>query len=51
MGVCLERLLWYEREGEKFLDHIVEGYKSWSLHCDPETIQCVSIGNIHHLPD
>jgi hypothetical protein len=38
MGVCLEHLLWYETEGDKFLDHIVEGYKSWCLHCNPETI-------------
>jgi hypothetical protein len=37
MGVCLEHLLRYEREGDKFLDHIFKGYKTQCLHCDPET--------------
>lgn len=36
-GVCLEHLLWYEREGDKFLDHIFKGYKTQCLHCYPET--------------
>ena len=26
------------KRGRQFLDHIVEGYKSWCLHCDPETV-------------
>jgi len=41
MGVCMEHLLQYDRDGDKFLDHIVRGYKSWCLHCDPGT-KCMS---------
>jgi len=37
MGIGLEHLMWYERQGHKFLDCIVSGYESWCLHYDPET--------------
>lgn len=36
MGVCLEHLLQYGKEGDEFLDCIVRGDESWCLHCDPE---------------
>ena len=41
MGIDLEYLMWYERQGDKFLDCIVNGYGSWCLHYDPET-KCMS---------
>jgi len=28
LGICLEHLLWYERQEDLFLGHIVKGYKS-----------------------
>jgi hypothetical protein len=37
MGVCLEHLLRYGKEGEEFLDCIIRGDESWCLHCNPET--------------
>jgi histone-lysine N-methyltransferase SETMAR len=37
MGVCLGNLLWYEREGDEFLDRIVAGDESWCSHYCPET--------------
>lgn len=37
VGICLEHLLQYERQGDKFLYHIVVGDKFWCLHFDPET--------------
>jgi hypothetical protein len=36
-GICLEHLLWCERKGEEFLDHIVTRDKSWCLHYNLET--------------
>lgn len=41
MGVCLEHLMQYEGDGDKFLDRIVGGYKFWCLHSDPGT-KCMS---------
>lgn len=29
--------MWYERQGDEFLDCSVSGYESWGLHYDPET--------------
>jgi hypothetical protein len=37
MGIGLEHLMWYERQGDEFLDCIVSGYGSWCLHYDPGT--------------
>jgi hypothetical protein len=37
MGIGLEHLMWYERQGDEFLDGTVSGYESWCLHYDPET--------------
>jgi hypothetical protein len=37
MGIGLEHLMWYERQGDKFLDFNVSGYEFWCLHHDKET--------------
>jgi hypothetical protein len=37
VGVCLEHLLQYGKEGDEFLECTVRGDESWCLHCDPET--------------
>lgn len=41
VGICFKHLLWYEKEGDEFLDRIVAGDESWCLHYDPET-KCMS---------
>lgn len=49
MVVWLERLLWYGKEGEEFLDCIIRGDESWCLHCNPETKRLDQCWKDHHL--
>jgi hypothetical protein len=49
MGICLEHLLQYGKEEDKFLDCIGRGDESWSLHCDLETKYMDQQWKDHHL--
>ena len=41
MVIFQEHMLWYEREGDEFLDHIFKENKSRCLHSIPKT-KCMS---------